>query len=370
MSTEIIILIVIASGLICYQLVLLLAIVWRKNTASSEQHNEPVSVIIAARNEAESLLNYLPQVLDQDYPNFEVIVVNDCSTDETPDILRGFQERYPNLKVSTVQENRSFEGGKKFAISMGIKAAKHESLVFIDADCYPASNQWLKLMASGLTKRNIVLGYGGLTTQKGFLNALIRFDTLWVATQYLGFAKLGMPYMGVGRNMGYKQFLFFDNKGFATHLDLRSGDDDLFVNQVANAKNTTVMLDPNAFTFSPAKQSLKAWLWQKKRHVTTSPRYKALHKLVLSIYPLLVYSFQLVVLMCLMVLPISSWWLIGSVIAGKLFLHAVVGFFVGKQFENQWLGAAAPLLEFPLFLFYPIVLASNFLEEANTWRKI
>jgi len=225
-----------------------------------------LSVIVAARNEADNLVEYLPKVLEQDYPNFEVIVVDDCSVDETPDVLRAMQQRYPHLKVTAVKENREFEGGKKFALTLGIKKAANNKLIFIDADCYPTSKNWLKLMSNALDKSKIVLGYGALEKENSLLNALLQFETATIALQYLGLAKIGMPYMAVGRNLAYHQDLFFENKGFSNHMHLKSGDDDLFINEVATSRNTSVVFNYEAFTYSPAKNTWNNYLKQKTRH--------------------------------------------------------------------------------------------------------
>ncbi len=200
-----------------------------------EKASEPISVIICARNEAKNLLQNLPLILEQNYPDFEVVVVNDRSWDGTKEVLDDFAKNYNNLKIVTVGEGAKFIAGKKFAATMGIKAAAHNWLVFTDADCYPASNNWLMdMQPPDDDAKEIVLGYSPYLKKDGLLNALIRFETFFTAVNYLSFALKGMPYMGVGRNMAYKKSLFFENKGFAAHMHIPSGDDDLFVNANAN----------------------------------------------------------------------------------------------------------------------------------------
>ena len=204
---------------------------------------EPVSVIICARNEADNLDNYLPVILSQDYPDYEVIVVNDCSTDNSDIILKKYLEQYPQLRISTIKEDKKFSHGKKLAVTIGIKAAKYDRLLFTDGDCKPESNQWLSLMAANFSAdTSIVLGYGGYFPQPGLLNKYIRYDTLMIALQYFSFALCKIPYMGVGRNLAYKRSLFYAGKGFSTHFHLASGDDDLFVNENATKTNTAIEL--------------------------------------------------------------------------------------------------------------------------------
>lgn len=245
----------------------------------------PVSVIICAKNEYHNLVRFLPSVLEQNYPEYEVIVVNDASDDDTFYLLREFCDKYPHLKVVTIQENLNFFQGKKFPLSLGIKSAMYEKLLLCDADCSPASPEWISSMQSAFTSNvEIVLGYGAYFPQPGILNKLIRFDTLQVAMQYMGFALSGMPYMGVGRNLAYHRSLFYNSGGFVKHYKLISGDDDLFINQVATKGNTRVQPDPSAFTYSKPKQTTGAWLRQKRRHLTTGGLYRFPHKLALGIY--------------------------------------------------------------------------------------
>jgi len=268
-----------------YYLFFYLAVPLYKNHISNTI-KEPVSVIICARNEAENLRNFLPAVLKQDYPDYEVIVVNDCSEDATFEILGNLLRQYPNLKISTVTRDPKFAHNKKFAQFIGIKAAKNEILLFTDADCEPESEKWLEGMVSHFDdKTDFVLGYGGYIKKKGLLNKYIRYDTMTIAMQYLGMAIRGVPYMGVGRNLAYRRSLFFENKGFGTHKDVISGDDDLFVNLNANKRNTSVEFRKGTHTRSVPCSGIAKWISQKKRHMTSAPYYKFRDKLLLVTEP-------------------------------------------------------------------------------------
>lgn len=246
----------------------------------------PISVIVCARNEAENLKKHLPAILGQKHQNFELVVINDCSTDDTEDVLGEFLKKYKNLRTTTITPDRKFTHGKKLAITVGIKAAKNEWLVFTDADCMVESDQWLNCLQENFTdKTDIVLGYGGYKKQKGFLNKYIRYDTLLIAVQYFSMAIAGKPYMGVGRNLAYKKSLFFKNKGFAKHYNLLSGDDDLFVNETATSSNTLVELKAESFTRSEPNILWRDFFSQKKRHFTTAIRYKAKQVFILGFEP-------------------------------------------------------------------------------------
>ncbi len=246
----------------------------------------PVSVIIAARNEYDNLLAHLPSILEQDYPNFEVVVVNDGSWDETQDVLEEFKKKYANLKIVQRPDNETHHGGKKLAITLGIKGATHERLLFTDADCRPISRKWIRTMVSHAEGENLILGYSPYAKRKGFLNKIIRADALLTAINYMSFALAGIPYMGVGRNLSYAKTSFFKVGGFRKHYSIASGDDDLFVNEVSTKQNTQVCLEENGVVESIPETKWKLFWRQKRRHLYTSRRYKSIHKFLLILQPI------------------------------------------------------------------------------------
>ncbi|WEK37661.1 MAG: glycosyltransferase [Candidatus Pseudobacter hemicellulosilyticus] len=250
----------------------------------SQQH--PVSVIVCARDEAGNLARNLPGVLVQTYPSsHELIVVNHNSQDETRYLLEEFRKTFKSLQIVNLTQEAKGIPGKKYPLSIGIKEAKHEIILLTDADCVPASEFWMQKMQDAYyDQTEIVLGYGAYNKKPGLLNKLIRFETFNTALQYLSFALAGMPYMGVGRNLSYKKGLFFRNKGFSSINHVQSGDDDLFINRVATATNTAIMIDPEAFTLSEPKKTFGAWIRQKNRHFTTGKFYKPKHKFLLGLY--------------------------------------------------------------------------------------
>jgi cellulose synthase/poly-beta-1,6-N-acetylglucosamine synthase-like glycosyltransferase len=304
--TVFIVLALAASIQIFYYLYFYLSVYLYKTEVKSNKQ-QPVSVIICARNEAENLKNFLPAVLKQDYPDFEVIVVNDCSEDNSYEILGNYLTQYPNLKISTVNKDPKFTHNKKFAQFIGIKAAKNNILIFTDADCQPESEKWLEAMASHFSdKHSIVLGYGGFRKVKGLLNKYIRYDSMIIAMQYLGMAIRGLPYMGVGRNLAYLRDDFFTNKGFGAHNHIISGDDDLYVNTNATGENTTVEFSKESHTRSVPATSVKEWITQKKRHLTTAPYYKFRDKVLLITEPasrVLFYTASIILLSHLYLWP-------------------------------------------------------------------
>ncbi|RZL46320.1 MAG: glycosyltransferase [Pedobacter sp.] len=272
-----------------------------KVSESSGEAKLPVSVIICARNEADNLKKNLPFIFSQKNIQFEVIVVNDCSYDRSDEVLRELQRTYGNLKVVVKDEHPRFKTGKKFAATLGIKAAEHEIVVFTDADCKPDSDNWLANICSNYNDEatEIVLGYSPYERKHGFLNLLIRYETFQTALNYLSFTLQGAPYMGVGRNLSYKKSLFFKGRGFASHMHIPSGDDDLFVNQNSNPTNTVIEIRPDAHVWSEPKTSWGSYWTQKVRHMGAGKEYRKKDKLKLSTQALSAMGFYVLIVTCL-----------------------------------------------------------------------
>ncbi|MBN2892712.1 MAG: glycosyltransferase [Bacteroidales bacterium] len=271
---------------ILYFLFFYFRVIFWKSKKTETVNIQPVSIIIAARNEAENLKKNLPYFLEQDYPDFRVIVVNDASTDDSETILAELKLKYKNLYVTNIPFDEKFRHGKKTALTIGIKAAETDILLFSDADCKPAGKNWVKSISQNFDeKKQFVIGFGGYEKSKGLINKFVRNDTVFIALTYLGFALAKMPYMGVGRNMAYRKSYFLEKKGFARQMNLLSGSDDLFINQNATRRNLSVELSNESFTFSETKKTFKQWKNQKSRHLTTGKYYKFKHKFLLFLEP-------------------------------------------------------------------------------------
>lgn len=337
------------------------------NVASGDKH-VPVSVIICARNEDDNLTEFLPKVLVQDYPEFEVIVVNDCSIDNTENVIDEFAKIFPNLKKVNIKEDDYYKHGKKFAVLVGIKGAKYEHLLFTDADCFPAGEQWLAGMAGQFTSsRDIVLGYGAYKKEPGFLNRLIRFDAFLIAANYLSAAVKGKAYMGVGRNLAYKKSLFYKKKGFSKHYHIESGDDDLFINDACTADNTAVCVDHGAITYSVAKKTFAAWKRQKQRHLTTAPHYTAGSRFRIGLGYTLQYGFYILFIGLLFFKATFIAALAGMVL--KMCIQMIIFRKVSKQLNEPDLWGMAFFYEFVLLLIYPLFHLSKALHKPNKWKS-
>lgn len=308
----------------------------------------PVSLIVCAKNEEENLKKHIPIWLNQNYPRFEIILINDASIDDTKEVMEYYTARDSRIKIVDVENNEAFWGSKKYAMTLGIKKAKYEHLVFIDADCFPASDSWLQLMSARFsTQKQIVLGYGAYLKEKGLLNSIIRFETLMTAVQYFSYAKAGNPYMGVGRNLAYTSPLFFHHNGFINHMKIQSGDDDLFVNEAATSANTEICTDPAAFTYSIPKNSWKSWIRQKTRHYGTAGHYRRKHRWSLGMFYLSNLLFWILVPI---VLATGYWQFgLGIILFRILIQYLIIGKAAKKLKENNLI-PFIPFFEFFLVL--------------------
>ena len=329
--------------------------------------NQPISIIVCAKNELTNLRANVPKLLDQNYSNFELIVVNDQSTDGSKVYLDEIAKQHANLVIVDIDDFVNHLPGKKFALTLGIKTAKHEHLLLTDADCLPSSDEWATQMCNNFKNSDIILGYGGYKKQKGLLNKLIRFDTFNVAQQYLSYALKGQTYMGVGRNLAYKKSLFFDNKGFAKHIHIPSGDDDLFIQEVATANNVSIKLSESAHTTSEAIKKWGDWVYQKRRHISTAPLYKFKFKALLTLYPNAQLIFWLSILL-LFSFSINVFF-ISTLLSLKLLVSYLVNYKTMKQLKVDDLYILHPLYEIANLLIQGIIVLLNLFYKPKKWSR-
>jgi cellulose synthase/poly-beta-1,6-N-acetylglucosamine synthase-like glycosyltransferase len=327
----------------------------------------PVSVVLSAKNEYPGLKKNLPLILEQDYPRFEVVVVNDASDDETIFLLEDLARQYDHLKIVTITQDLNFFKGKKFPLAIGIRSASYDHLLLTDADCTPAGRDWVKAMASGFSEgKEVVLGYGKYMEQKGFLNRIIRYETAFTALQYYSLALWGMPYMGVGRNLAYRKKLFIENRGFISHYNVSSGDDDLFINKVANRKNTAVQFTPESFTVSEPKPTFRTWWIQKRRHLTTGRYYKFWHKIILGTYSAS-YLLFLILFLALLLLKSAPYIVTGLFVARLLSQLLILNLTHKKLLEKKLL-LISPVIELIIALIFPVMVSTNLVYKERKWK--
>ncbi len=334
-----------------------------------KQYNQqqPISVVICARDEADNIVKNLPGVLVQKYATSnEVILVNDNSLDDTKYLIDELKKTFKNLNPVELTQEAKLIAGKKFPLSMGIKSAKYETILLTDADCVPASENWMQLMQDGYyPKTEIVLGYGAYKKTGSLLNKIVRFETFHSALQYLSYALAGIPYMGVGRNLSYKKEVFFRNKGFSAINQMPGGDDDLFINKVSNKHNTSIVIEPEAHTLSTSKETWSNWFRQKTRHFSTAKYYQGKHKFLLTMYSstqFLVYP--------LFVLSIIffNWWIACSLFAARLIVQSIIYFKTMKKLNESDLFPFFFLFEIWMCIYYILFLPSLFRKPKKTWN--
>lgn len=332
------------------------------------QNNIPVSILICAKNESENLKRFLPEIINQDYPNFEVVLINDASYDDTLEVMESFQEKHSNIKIVNVKNNEAFWGSKKYALTLGIKASTNDYLLLTDADCAPKSNQWITSMSASFSeKHKFVLGYGSYKKKKySLLNSLIRFETLLTAIQYFSYAKVGNPYMGVGRNLAYHKTEFFNVNGFMSHMDVRSGDDDLFINQVATKKKTCIEFSEEAHTESIPPKSFATWFKQKRRHVSTAMHYKTKDQFFLGLF----YISQILfwTLFTLLICFLFQWKLVLLIFGIRIVVQYFIYGFSAKKLKETDLIFIIPFLEIFLILFQLTIFITNRFSKPNHWK--
>lgn len=326
----------------------------------------PISVIVCAKNEAENLKKNIPLWLDQDYPDFELILIDDASSDDTREVIESFAKENEKVHTVIIENNETFWSNKKYSMTLGIKRAYNKRMLFTDADCSPASDQWIRLMTASLDKdTQLVLGYGAYERRKGLLNTLIRYETFITGVQYFSYALAGMPYMGVGRNLAYTSELFYENRGFMSHMNIPSGDDDLFVNESATPENTDICVNPEAFTYSVPKTSFKEWFRQKRRHISTAAYYKPRHRIMLTVYYLSNLLFWLLTAACLIFI---DWKIPVAILIFRCILQYI---FVGnatKLLKENKLLPYLPVLDVLLVFLQLTIFISNKLAKPKRWK--
>jgi glycosyltransferase involved in cell wall biosynthesis len=320
-----------------------------------EQNWQAVSIIVCARSEFQNLQTLIPTLLALDYPEFEVIIVDDASWDGSTRYLEELQKTEPRLKAVFVTEDMKKQYvGKKLALSLGLKAAKNEIILLCDADCLPASDQWIKYMVQAYhTNPNIeiVLGYSPFNKSPNFINLVARMENTYTGLSYFSYALNADPYMGVGRNLSYKRALFFKNKGFASHLHIAPGDDDLFINEVANNSNTAICCHPDAFVMTNAKLSFGEWFQQKKRHNFAGKYYKRSHQLKLGFF-----AFSHAMLwfaLCANLIFLSSFGWALSMLGLYWLIKWPLMFYAFKKLKQTGLVVWVPIFDF-LYLIYNV----------------
>lgn len=340
----------------------------RKTQPQEAFEPEPVSVIVCAHDEEQNLRELIPLLVAQNYPDFEVIIVNDRSNDGTYDFLREASGLYPKLRVVQVDHLPPHANGKKYGLTLAIKAARNEVVLLTDADCRPQSALWIHNMMSAFTdKTQLVLGYSPYRKQAGFLNRFIRFETVFTGMQYVSLANAGMPYMGVGRNLAYRKALFLENKGFNGYLHITGGDDDLFVNRHATASNTRVCFDPDAVMVSEPKQTCSEFFRQKIRHLGVGKFYRGKHMVILGLFNSTHLLSWFLGIFLLVFSPFFAW--VGVALAVRLGVLMFTLYLFSKRVGHKFEVWIVPLLDFLFTIYYLSTGTVALVSKKVQWKS-
>ena len=316
--------------------------------ASSTTCNDtpPVSVVLTARNDAAWLRENLVYLLEQDYPNFEVVVVDYLSQDDTQFVLKLLRDYYKHLKVVPFKEDVNLFQGKKYPLSIGIKSASNDILMLADPDCTPKNLNWLRGMVKGYRNKEtqIVLGYCGVKRTKTLLGALQQYDALAYGALYLGSALQHHPYTGSGRNLSYRRSFFFKQGAFISHYDVADGSDDLFVYQNADKHNTAVCITADACLSAEPKKSFALWHDDRRHRVATRNRHSFASRLREELLP--AANVALYAAAALMLITHTHVWpIVLAILAIKWAWQIVCFSMLTKRFDGGYVHFAAPLLE-------------------------
>ena len=326
----------------------------------------PVSVIVCAHDEEQNLRELIPLLLSQNHAAFEIIIVDDRSNDGTYDLLLTETKNHPTLKMIHINLKPNHVNGKKYALTLGIKAARYDWVLLTDADCRPNSGEWIGQMANAfIEKTSIVLGYSPYRAEPGLLNAFIRFETMLTAIQYFSFAMSGFPYMGVGRNLAYRKNLFLDNKGFNGHISVTGGDDDLFVNQHANSQNVSLVVNEKATVFSKAKTNWKEFFQQKLRHLSVGKYYTVKTKLILAPFSISMIFFWPIAFASLFS---SLWyWALAAMLLRWMF-QLIVAFRFSAMSHEKFNPFLIPLVDIIFWFYYLVTGLSALATKRIKWK--
>lgn len=268
-----------------YYVLLFFKFALHKPKRSLLQQNLGVSVVISAKNEAHNLIHTLPVIASQNYPLFEVIVVNDHSNDGTKEVIEDCIARFPHIKMVELNSSVTNVIGKKFPLSIGIKTAMYNHLLLTDADCMPASENWLQLMAAHFNReKQIIIGYNRIQQRKNWMNKLIRYELVHYAIQFFSYHLIKIPMMGVGKNLAYTKELFIENKGFTSHYHIPYGEDTLFINRVATSKNCDIEYSYESQTISKDPSTVRTWFRLKKNRNKSISHFATKHRWLLGVY--------------------------------------------------------------------------------------
>jgi glycosyltransferase involved in cell wall biosynthesis len=335
----------------------------RRSRPVSPADPPPISVVVAARNEASALPSLLNALDRQTHPNCEVVLVDDASTDDTAQVATDWAHARPHARVVRITDPAPPR--KKRALTRGITAARHDLLAVTDADCTPPP-EWLSVLAAthaASEQPRVLAGYSPLRGS-GLVGQFARYEALLEALYTAAAAGLGRPYMAVGRNLSYPRSVFEAVGGFGLDDDRSvpmSGDDDLFVQAVHRQGAAEVQPLHDERTFVPAEgpSSWREWFRQRRRHVSAGRHYRWTAGLHLT----LLHASLVLCWVAPIVLGTTG---LGLLATGLLARHAGLGPAADTLDETDLL-AAFPLWELGVALYQVTVVPLGLWTAPDRW---
>lgn len=321
-----------------------------------------VSILICVRNERRNLESNLPRIIDAMEEGDELIVVDDGSTDGSFGSLRSKSAEWPLVLV----RNHAPQG-KKRAVDLGVSKATHSYILQSDADCIPRSPEWVNRMRGGIEKgKELILGWSPLEGGSGILGAFLHWDSIRTAMNYSFFARIGLPYMGVGRNMLYKKDLRKKAKMPDAYYKVLSGDDDLLVAHGAARGKVEHIRHPDAHTLSPPPSSWTAYWHQRRRHAESGLHYPRAIKFLLGL--LLLAELIFLGLGIALLFQPEYRTLSISLLGALMILRGTSSFWTAKDFAPGALFLLTPLFSLISMMKLIFVDVSVLLLKPTRWR--
>ncbi|SDR80614.1 Glycosyltransferase, catalytic subunit of cellulose synthase and poly-beta-1,6-N-acetylglucosamine synthase [Polaribacter sp. KT25b] len=326
----------------------------------------PVSVIILVKNQSEKLLKLIPLILEQSYETFEIVIINNASSDDTNDIIELFSKKHTNIKVVQVENNEAFWASKKYALTLGIKASKYDHLLFTNANCNPVSKDWISEMSKKFTsKKEIILGYRKYKKEKSIFNIFVRFDNLLTAIKCFGFAKMNSPFMAFEGNYAYDKPTFFKVNGFINHMKINFAEADLFIKDASQKENTTFCISESSFTEKDTPKSFSKWFSDKKDTAFIRKKYMFKHRFLLNTFAFTKILFYILATILFFTYPYQI--TLSIVLFYCLVYYIIIGISAKKLKEPQII-FFLPFLEIGLLLIQITIFISNLNSKPSHWK--
>ncbi len=237
---------------------------------------EKISVLVAARNEGKNIERLLKSLYDQSYDKaeFEVIIVDDHSDDDTSEVIKSFITSHQDINMRLLQAERN---GKKQAISQALHAAANEVIMVTDADC-ELPKRWMELMLAYYNKKGLkmLLGPLLLSPANTLFEKLQVLEHLSLIASTAGSAGIGMPVMCNGANMMYDRESAIKVEADRKDMNIASGDDMFLMEQFLRrygSASVSFFLNNEIIVKTATMPNIKAFFRQRRRWASKTKAY-------------------------------------------------------------------------------------------------